>query len=142
MGEKLRRTKPWYLAVLAVLLMLGGVLNSFLGFGAYPSVRGSAFLVSALIYMQILWLVLAIAGFGISQGRVWSRLVMSAAFVGIFVGSLVFPSVTLTVASVYFVLFGAAIAITFMPRASAFFERRNDQMAEEHQDSQEHANAG
>ena len=123
-----RGTKPWYLFLLAVLLMMGGAVNSFLAMGvtvvALSGGRGSAVFLFLLVYMHVLWWALVVAGFGISQGFEWARWVMSAALVGLFLGTVLQPGGTLVAGVTYLILYGIAIAATFTPRASAYFALR------------------
>lgn len=123
--------RPWYLTALAVAFLLWGAGTSFqfLGFtlSAISSGSGPAYLLWFFVYMQVLWWSLFVAGVGIFRGVEWSRWLMSAALVGILVGTSFPPFAVEGQTLVKVVGYPILIGLTFTKRASAFFASRKDE---------------
>ena len=117
--------RPWYLTTLAVLLLFWGAGSSlqFMGFTfeALSSGRGPAHLLFFFAYMHVLWWALFIAGIGILRGTDWSRWVMSAAMIGLLVGTAFQTFAPQSGVLIKVVAYPLLIWLTFTRRASKYF---------------------
>jgi hypothetical protein len=117
--------RPWYLTMLAVLLLLWGAGNSlqFMSFtvGALSSGRGPAYLLFFFIYMHVLWWALVVAGIGIFRGADWARWVMSGALIGLLIGTALQLFTPQSGIFIKVIAYPLIIWLTFTKRASKYF---------------------
>lgn len=121
-------SRPWYLTVVAILLVIWGLSMTLVflpgTLSAIASARGPWFPLAFTCLMQVVWVAILASGIGLYKGAPWARPLLIAALIAMVAATAIPAFRTEDWILSKLIIYPLLVWSTFTRRASAFFASR------------------